>query len=426
MLTKRKLLEYGKAMGLNRAETWEELLLKIIDRASLTKAQYEKIEARYQELGRIIDTSSDPILQGAIISPQGSFLTRTVIRSPNGEIDADAIAWLPNAPTDKPMTVLDTVHREVSERTRTQRKVELKKRCIRVQYADENPTFHIDLTPARNAENNQAKDGSGQLVVPDRPTRGWKNSYPKGFAAWLDAIANMRIDVLFEARALAKAEGVEDLPSHEEITAFDPLRGAIKLMKVHRDLYFDGGEVVSDMKPISVLLTTLAGKAYQRVVAESKGKSMTPLAALRRIIELMPYCFDKTPSNGGRWMLRNPVDNGIVPENFAERWNEKPHLAQAFADLHTDLIDAVDLGLVNFPEMDEFEGELTKAFGRGTVVLARESYDEAVRLGREPAGLSAVGYHRHRSRSATSKVFGQDVVAPRKKPQEPGSLDRLG
>ena len=426
MLTKRKLLEYGKAMGVSRAETWEELLLQIIDKASVTKAQYQKIESRYQEMGRIIDSSTDPILQGAVISPQGSFLTCTAIRSPTAGIDADVIAWLPKAPADRPMTVLDTLHKELKERSRTHGEVEKKKRCVRVQYADENPEFHIDVTPARNAPNNNGTDGSGQLVVPDTPTRSWKNSFPKGFAHWFDTIALMEVAIEFaEMTALAKAEGVENMPSHEEVTAFDPLRATVKLMKLHRDLYFEG-PATSDMKPISVLITTLAGKAYQRVVAESKGKRMTPLAALRRTIELMPHCFDKTPNNGGRWLLKNPVDMSVVPENFAERWNEKPHLSQAFSEWQGDLLEAVDLGLVNFPEMDEFEGELAKAFGRGTAVLAQESYEKAVRLNLEPPGLSADGYRRHRNRSASSKVFGQDLVAPRKKPQEPGSLDRLG
>jgi hypothetical protein len=84
-------------------------------------------------------------------------------------------------------------------------------------------------------------------------------------------------------------------------------------MKRHRDLRFVGP--TAEDAPISIILTTLAAKAYA-------GEANLD-AAIAGITDRLLDQFDDTE----RWMICNPV---IPRENFADKWPAKPHRRQAF------------------------------------------------------------------------------------------------
>src|SRR5690606_34308385 len=102
----------------------------------------------------------------------------------------------------------------------------------------------------------------------------------------------------------AERADVEPLPAEHEINGFDPLRACIKLMKRHRDQHFRE-HPEKEFKPISVLITTLAGKAYELVAKESADKAVSPMQAILRIVDLMPDCFDDADGSE-TWVLKNP------------------------------------------------------------------------------------------------------------------------
>jgi cyclic GMP-AMP synthase DncV-like protein len=419
-LNAQKLSTYSLTESLRRARSWEELLLKVIDRVSLTEAQYEDILQRYETVAKIFGTSTDPLFKDSVFFPQGSILNRTVIRTPWGTVDVDAIIWLRNAYGQPAMTVYQAVHDELEARARVE--AESLNRCIRLKYGDENPAFHMDITAARNAPGAIGIDGHGQLQVPDRRAADYKPSNPRDYAEWLETVSKMVVTVALSRELLAKAEGVEPLPSHEDLTGFDPLRAAIKLMKLVRDVCFKD-QMNEPNKPISVILTTLAAKAYIKVVQESAGKPTSPLEALVRIVELMPQFFDSDGRNGGHWVLKNPADKTGNPENFAEKWNLNPALPAAFFNWHQQMQCAVKLGFYDFPEDEQFEEALATVFGAGTKTLARDYLAESDRLGIEPAGLSAAAVKKHRESSATAALFGAGSSQP--KPSRPDPMGRL-
>ena len=71
---------------------WEKLLLEIVEAVSVPASDYERIESHYNAISEILIEPDDPELADGHVFPQGSFLTRTVVRAlGKGEIDVDAI-----------------------------------------------------------------------------------------------------------------------------------------------------------------------------------------------------------------------------------------------------------------------------------------------------------------------------------------------
>ena len=62
-----------------RANEWGAGLYEIANRISLTATQYDAIETHYDEIGKIIDDSTDPRLREAHIFVQGSIRARTAV-----------------------------------------------------------------------------------------------------------------------------------------------------------------------------------------------------------------------------------------------------------------------------------------------------------------------------------------------------------
>jgi hypothetical protein len=102
-----------------------------------------------------------------------------------------------------------------------------------------------------------------------------------------------------EKRAFeARAGRVDDLPARKWRS---PLQRSIQILKCHRDLMFADNP---DAKPISVILTTLAGEAYQgeEDVASALAAILTTMGKLIR---------------PDRPRVPNPVNPS---EDFADKW----------------------------------------------------------------------------------------------------------
>src|SRR5690606_23954051 len=86
----------------------------------------------------------------------------------------------------------------------------------------------------------------------EKISENWKISNPEGYAQWFETTMKsaMRFDVL------EKSAQVDDIPLYKRKT---PLQKVIQLLKKHRDLMFEDD---ADSKPISIILTTLAARAY--------------------------------------------------------------------------------------------------------------------------------------------------------------------
>jgi hypothetical protein len=81
------------------------------------------------------------------------------------------------------------------------------------------------------------------------------------------------------------AKSTQDaLPKYEEHVDFNPLRAIIKLLKAHRDTMFLPA-AVADLRPISIIITTLAAQAYQLIAQESVISPRRSTDLLMEIVE---------------------------------------------------------------------------------------------------------------------------------------------
>jgi hypothetical protein len=361
---------------LTQLEGWELTLLRAAHQMSLSEAQYALICERYEQLQGILAAATNPLLREAHIFVQGSMRLKTTIKpAPGAEgamatIDADAVVWLPHAQGASAQDVLKAIEDRFRAGTRVTAPIEQLRRGIRIIYSDENPGFHIDITPARCVPGNGAGRGEGGLQVPDREL-GWKASSPLPYANWLSAAADqdIRLANLTELakRQVVFAEASQDpLPDYEDYTDANPLRATIKLIKRHRDEWAIRHDKEAT-RPISAVLTTLAAAAYAEVAAESRLRPYRPIEAIMAIVDRMPNFISHGTAG---YEVCNPTDPG---ENFAEKWNrpgrEGEGYRAAFSHWHAEARDDVRLGLRDLGSTTAFTEAMSERFGVSRVLV---------------------------------------------------------
>jgi hypothetical protein len=115
----------------------------------------------------------------------------------------------------------------------------------------------------------------------------------EGYALWFESRMNQGT-----RNVLVEKTQVDDIPIYARKT---PLQRAIQLLKRHRDqMFIDDNEV----KPISIILTTLAARAYQGEsdIESAIGNMLTKMGSL---------------VNSAKPRVPNPVN---PEEDFADRW----------------------------------------------------------------------------------------------------------
>jgi len=95
-----------------------------------------------------------------------------------------------------------------------------------------------------------------------------------------------------------------------------PLQRAVQLLKRHRDIMFDGKP--SNLKPTSIIITTIAGRLY-----ENEDNVFDAISSILSKAE--EFIVDNKV--GDQYYIENPSYPG---ENFADKWNEHPERATEF------------------------------------------------------------------------------------------------
>lgn len=150
------------------------------------------------------------------------------------------------------------------------------------------------------------------------PIFDWLGSNPQGYQKWFITRMQDVFDERREAIALTERKDVSKVPSYRVKT---PLQRSIQLLKRHRDVMFADDE--NQLKPISIIITTLAAKAY------NQERELVP--AFTNIVENMDRFIDEG-FDGPKIM--NPVD---PRENFADKWGEHPERRDAFHEWLTSV-----------------------------------------------------------------------------------------
>jgi len=201
---------------------------RYLERITLDRTRTNRITSAYGALECAV--SDDAPIQGIArgIYLQGSFAHGTCVRPTRGAFDVDVVLAL-DANEDgflgiperrNPEELLRWLADRLRICTPATSSIMQRRRCIRIQYADE---FHLDVVPAHCR-----KSLESALYVPDRRAQDWTESHPRGLSRWCERL---------ESR------------THGQFTS------VVKVFKRWRDLVFADGR-----GPRSIVLEALVGR----------------------------------------------------------------------------------------------------------------------------------------------------------------------
>lgn len=347
------------------------LLDQIGQELEIPEGRYLEAEKRYNSV--IAHLNGCPVLNqfNPHSFPQGSFALGTTVRPLHGEeYDLDFIYLLRGAHrnTYTEQQVYDFLFARLKSSGTYASMVELKKRCVRIIYANE---FHLDITPAVN----NLTCPNGSIYVPDRKQKIWKPSNPQGYITWFKPIAALtpRLEQgekpFSEGRHLVTLSSAEPVPSQHEPRGI--LRRAVQFMKRHRDVYRENNPDKADFAPISVIITTLAAHAYRTAIG--LGEYESSFDVLDAVVRLMPQFIEVSQGWPDKrvYTVKNPTIEG---ENFADKWqNDEGKYYNTFIAWHQALQSDL-LKLQSLHGRDELQKSLQLTLGGAEVtrVFARQ------------------------------------------------------
>jgi len=341
------------------------ILALIAGQLDITKSQYEDVKRKYEAVAEWLsqpDTNLSPF--SPEIYPQGSFALGTVVRPIGGnEYDVDLVCELRLSIEEvEPRELKWFIGCRLIEHKKYAEMLEEKTRCWRLKYADE---FHMDILPAIPDKEELCSTTLNPLLISDKKLRAWVCSDPKGYANWFMDRMRVAFDERRQVLAVERDANVDEIPEYEVKT---PLQVCVQLLKRHRDIHH--GE--DEDKPISIIITTLAARAYQNESDVFQAlKSIT--AAMRSGIEVR---------NGVQW-VENPVRK---EENFAEKWKDNRRKAMLFRTWVDEVQELVD----KLPEtrgLDRIGELLSKSFGNRETDAALRRLGDSQRHLREKGKL---------------------------------------
>jgi len=288
---------------------------------------YDKAKKRYESIGEWL---CRPDSRSSAYSPhvhsQGSFRLGTAIQTSEG-FDLDMSIRLEESispSTHSQADLKELVGEDLEEYRKAhgiKKKLDEKARCWRLEYAD-SYHFHIDGVPCipDSDERRQYSERAIREFLEDPHVAAeaaqhaasitdvnedsyrdlgaqWPPSNPEGYAKWFESRMRLAQKLLAERTFQYSVASVDDLPAWQWRV---PLQQAIQILKRHRDIMYEHDE---DRKPISIIITTLAARAYT-------GESDLE-AALASILEGM-----ERGVNSSSPYVQNPV---WPEEDFAAR-----------------------------------------------------------------------------------------------------------
>lgn len=313
---------------------------------------------RYEEVGTWL---ADQGIEWRIHA-QGSFLLGTVIRpaTPTGDYDIDLVCLLP---IKKESITQADLKQRVGDQLHAYRRwkitagdddgpatCEARRRCWTLGYPDLG--FHLDVLPSIPDEELPPTG----ILLTDRRLRTWQHSNPLGYGAWFRE-RSAELQTKLREAALAKNINVADVPTWRVRST---LQRVVQVLKWHAMLFFVDDP---DAKPPSILITTLAARAY---------RGETDLfPATSQVVATMR---DHVEQRNGRYWVANPAHPG---ENFADKWNEYPDRRSAFSKWHTEISTVLhDLAQLRGTGLDGILSRLEKAFPGRAVRTSASRYGE--------------------------------------------------
>lgn len=300
------------------------------------ESRYDELVSSYQAVGKFLGDESSPLAPyKPEIQPQGSFLLGTMITpiNENDDLDIDLVCELMEK---HPSWTAENLKAIVGDRLNSSERYkklldEEGCRCWTLLYRKDSDNasnkYHMDILPCVNNEKTRLREQYFSVSVEqveklalritdkklpnykyETDSKKWLKSNPFGYAKWFED----RCSILTRRTALLSEAKIGNVPAYKENKS--PLQRVVQILKRHRDMMFNGDE----NKPISIIITTLAARAYN--------KETDVLDALVNVVNSMEKYIERD-SRTGQYIVQNPVNS---EENFTDKWIETPQKQQNF------------------------------------------------------------------------------------------------
>lgn len=369
---------------------FHEILEELSKNLDITPAQYEAAVKSYQFVGDWLSEPESALAPfSPVIEPQGSFLFGTMNRPIHEEddLDVDLVCRLTGKKWNWSQYDLkkmvgnrlkqhDTLKRLLDEEGR---------RCWTLVHRDE-ARFHLDILPCivssgykllfeQKLYSDSLQDVEKLAIrITDNKTPNyhtatdiieWLKSNPFGYAIWFKIRCQIG-----QTRLLSLNEAIKPLPPLQQRKF--PLQIIVQLLKRHRDIMFNG----DDDKPISIIITTLAAKAYKQ--------QKNIIDGLISVVNTMENFIEQRMDGKGSWIkwISNPVNPA---ENFADKWPDEPNKQVNFYKWLSKVKS--DLGQLVIQRGGDIQLKMADLFGKRDVTKTFANIADAALVQRQSGNM---------------------------------------
>jgi len=281
----------------NKLTQVDDLLERMTKGLQLDKSRYGRMIQSYEAVKNWID--DDEVFFKPFrydVYPHGSVRTGTTVK-PFGSFEFDldiVIHLLPGSITHTPARIYAELKRRLLEHGTYKEMIELKNRCIRLNYAGD---FHMDILPGVQ----ESQWDNNRLKVPDRDLNAWVSSNPRGHADWFLQRANTVNKTTLKRTLMAENLPVDDFDNKK------PLQCGVQLIKRYRDLYF----LKDDTYKTSSIIQLYTGED----------------SIFGTIDAIISKIISQVRISSGCIKVLNPVN---ADEDFTDKWEAEPAYYTAF------------------------------------------------------------------------------------------------
>ncbi len=333
-------------------EDFKDILETLGEALDITQTQYDNLTKSYKAVGEFLEKDPSFAPYKPLVTPQGSLRLGTIIQpiSPNDDLDVDLVYRLSEKDADwtqKDLKVKVGARLKTSGRYSTMLDDKEGRRCWTLLYRDntDNPKekYHMDILPAvtdkkygermmRLFSGNYSDQTIDQIAIRITDNKSenydtstyigdWLKSNPDGYALWFATRCKSDSSVKMLAEAV--------VPFDRYNKNKTVLQRIVQILKRHRDMMFYNDK---DDKPISIIITTLAARAY-------RGENNLVDGLVNVVNDLEKHIV--RGKDGEDW-IANPVNQ---EENFADKWPTHPKRKENFyrwlSALKQDVADVV-------------------------------------------------------------------------------------
>jgi hypothetical protein len=377
---------------------FEEIFEELVNNLDITETQYKTAINSYQAVGKWLSDEQCILSKyKPEILPQGSFLIGTMIKPINDEddLDIDLVCELTGKNITWTQEDLKTIVGDRIRENETYKEMlaDEGRRCWTLEYRKDSEQvkerYHMDILPAiinegynvileKAFSDTDEKDLEALSIrITDNETENyesetdiseWMKSNPFGYGKWFNNRATLSL-----RKAFSLNESIKPVPTFQKEKL--PLQRVVQILKRHRDKMFLGDE----HKPISIIITTLAGKAYN--------KESDIISALSNVISNMESHIEEKYDFELQKRIKyisNPIND---EENFADKWVDYPKREENFykwlRKLQSDFKN-----ILNQTNGLQFINESMKEpFGERLVTKTFSNYGERLKTEREKGNL---------------------------------------